>query len=1122
MATTNLGRVAIVPKGVYDVGTTYEKLDLVTGVGCSYMYINPTPAAGVPLTNTSHWQQIASMGGQDLVDAAVAARDAAQGYKDAAANSAAQLQAGIGSPAGSYDDLAALNTANPAHDRTYLTKNDWKLAYYDAIAEVFVAGGVYQTLQGVDDTLTQTGYAADAKITGDRFDGIYMLEKTGGNILQIYPVPNSPLTIVVEGTYMQESSDNSPSPDNIVTLTPWLGANESINIAITDGDDVDITAPVMIPDGWMDNLGNGEANWLGHICTGSENWQTGSATTGDKYYKWDAGFNTFATQYSVLCSHYPYNIISGSTTLIGISGNSTLNGIRIRPNLTTYPDVTSFKAYLAEQFAAGTPVVFFFKLATPATITPVVAPLSTLPQIDPTVPRLNVLTVSMGDIELTYAKSMSSLGESVDIGVAAATELVGAHTENAPTIGARFDNQYEEITFLKRIIKSPNEQIISISGTGSVETDYILPLNVHRGSPLGDVAGTDIFLNNECKTDFSDLSFSDANGNELKHYIHSHGNYEIIYDNNRVGGSNRVYNGVIYASYVPGQAAGVYKSADNGATWSQIFPVNHDLVFIDSRGYIYIVGSGHLRRSTDSGATWGSVLDMTDSGSYVRFTGMAEDSLGYLHVGKYQEEYDAAMYRSTDGGATFTKVWDNENVQHVHGVYVDPYTDYIYAGLDGLTGNIRMIRSTNNGASYSDLWINDNAAMCTMFATETYRIFGGGAYGPIMGNSLYRTEDDETFTTILQTSSSVQTMERLGDHLYMGAVTYATNAYTTIYRSNLDGTGIETIWQGPNDTNLSFHGILKIAKASTPAGATEEHLLAGSTSNYSNARIFDGGDHYQSLIYLKIPSLPADGMDISVYSGNASAVSASKVTLFPQQGVELPTPLLHIPLNEGSGLTAYDISGNGMHGSIIHVDAKGGWNEATIRRAGPAYPFIPVGSGSYSFNGGDCIEIPTDSTLDPINKNFSAVAWINASEPANALRIVGQGSQNSKWSLQESSLGALSFAYGNGTTAKSITMSPGRVIVGYPRMVGIVVDDSTPAKIRFIVDGVFSKSYDLEFDILTNSGYLIRIGAELPGYKAFVGDISDVRIYPYQLTQLQVTQLYENRLLAATEPAAST
>ena len=44
MPTTNLGRVAIVPQGAYNPATTYKKLDLVTGAGGTYLYVNATPA----------------------------------------------------------------------------------------------------------------------------------------------------------------------------------------------------------------------------------------------------------------------------------------------------------------------------------------------------------------------------------------------------------------------------------------------------------------------------------------------------------------------------------------------------------------------------------------------------------------------------------------------------------------------------------------------------------------------------------------------------------------------------------------------------------------------------------------------------------------------------------------------------------------------------------------------------------------------------------------------------------------------------------------------------------------------------------------------------------------------
>ena len=62
MGITNLGAVSMTAGGVYNSETVYKKYKVVSANGGSYMYINPTPAAGVPVTDTSHWQQIASKG----------------------------------------------------------------------------------------------------------------------------------------------------------------------------------------------------------------------------------------------------------------------------------------------------------------------------------------------------------------------------------------------------------------------------------------------------------------------------------------------------------------------------------------------------------------------------------------------------------------------------------------------------------------------------------------------------------------------------------------------------------------------------------------------------------------------------------------------------------------------------------------------------------------------------------------------------------------------------------------------------------------------------------------------------------------------------------------------------
>ncbi len=59
--TTNLGRVAMVPKGTWDNTATYSKLNVVTYGGSSYVALKAVPA-GTAVSNTSYWQLIAEKG----------------------------------------------------------------------------------------------------------------------------------------------------------------------------------------------------------------------------------------------------------------------------------------------------------------------------------------------------------------------------------------------------------------------------------------------------------------------------------------------------------------------------------------------------------------------------------------------------------------------------------------------------------------------------------------------------------------------------------------------------------------------------------------------------------------------------------------------------------------------------------------------------------------------------------------------------------------------------------------------------------------------------------------------------------------------------------------------------
>jgi|LSQX01.1.fsa_nt_gb glycerophosphoryl diester phosphodiesterase len=171
MATTNLGRVRFNMRGDYnpDADPLYSLFDLVSDGGGSFVYINDTPS-NEPTSSTSQWQQIASVGGQDILDAVTAEKNAAIAAKVLAEGYAAQLAAGIASPAGTYANLAALNAGTPTAPniaKIYLTIDDGKWCYYNGTA--WVSGGVYQaTVLETDKTLTVSGAVADAKVTGDK------------------------------------------------------------------------------------------------------------------------------------------------------------------------------------------------------------------------------------------------------------------------------------------------------------------------------------------------------------------------------------------------------------------------------------------------------------------------------------------------------------------------------------------------------------------------------------------------------------------------------------------------------------------------------------------------------------------------------------------------------------------------------------------------------------------------------------------------------------------------------------------------------------------------------------------------------------------------------------------
>ena len=157
-----------------------------------------------------------------------------------------------------------------------------------------------------------------------------------------------------------------------------------------------------------------------------------------------------------------------------------------------------------------------------------------------------------------------------------------------------------------------------------------------------------------------------------------------------------------------GATVGVYRSSDNGTTWSQVGLSNSQLwtLAVAPNGYIF-AGTGNVNRagvyrSTDDGRTW-SLVAMPNSYVYALATGPS----GEIFAG------GAGVSRSTDGGLNWTTL--NLSVA-VQSLAITP-SGAIFAGTwSGL------YRSTDNGATWALVGLQ-NQKVTSLIVSRSGTIF---------------------------------------------------------------------------------------------------------------------------------------------------------------------------------------------------------------------------------------------------------------------------------------------------------------------------------------------------------------------------------------------------------------
>ena len=200
---------------------------------------------------------------------------------------------------------------------------------------------------------------------------------------------------------------------------------------------------------------------------------------------------------------------------------------------------------------------------------------------------------------------------------------------------------------------------------------------------------------------------------------------------------NTVYAGVMGNIYKPTQERGVFKSTDGGKSWRKTLFVNEnagavDLIMDPNNPRILYASTWNVRRtpySLSSGGDGSALWKSTDSGETWKEIstnkGFAEGTLGIIGVtvspanservwAIVENEKEGGVYRSDDGGETWSKINSERKLRQRAWYYTRIYADTKDEDVMYVL-NVRYHKSTDGGKTYEtynaphgdhhDLWI---------------------------------------------------------------------------------------------------------------------------------------------------------------------------------------------------------------------------------------------------------------------------------------------------------------------------------------------------------------------------------------------------------------------------------
>ncbi len=208
------------------------------------------------------------------------------------------------------------------------------------------------------------------------------------------------------------------------------------------------------------------------------------------------------------------------------------------------------------------------------------------------------------------------------------------------------------------------------------------------------------------------------------------------------------------------------------------------------------------------------------------------------------------------------------------------------------------------------------------------------------------------------------------------------------------------------------------------------------------------------------------------------------------------TLLTYYRLDEGTGNTVQDCSGNGFDGLILSTPDGGSWAQGHIGAA------IRV-------DGTDgCIEIGKPSKL-VLTQDVTATAWIFVEQYVSVGYIVGKTTNASYlgWRIATDTPAVLTWdvPYGDldagGGPSASASSQPNNT------WLHVAATFSSNGTIAFYVNGAPASSSSVSSALLDDPQSTVRIGCRSDSTNFFVGLIDEVRIYGRALSDAEIANL---------------